>query len=48
VSGRLRDLAAEARGDIDRLREEMTRALRHYFSASAGKRPVIVPYVMEV
>jgi ribonuclease J len=48
VSGRLRGLDALARGDLNRLRDEMTRALRHYFSATAGKRPVIVPHVMEV
>jgi len=48
VSGRLQGLDALARGDLNRLRNEMTRALRHYFSATAGKRPVIVPYVMEV
>ncbi len=48
VSGRLRGLDVLARGDRNRLRDEMTRALRHYFNATAGKRPVIVPYVMEV
>lgn len=48
LSGRLRALDGEIRGDLGRLRHEMARALRHYFSATAGKRPVIVPYVMEV
>jgi hypothetical protein len=26
----------------------MVRALRHYFGDVIGKRPIIVPYVMEV
>jgi ribonuclease J len=37
-------------GGIDgaQIRDEMVRALRRYFSNSIGKRPVILPYVMEV
>lgn len=36
------------RADGPRLKEEMVRALRRYFSDTIGKRPIIVPYVMEV
>jgi ribonuclease J len=39
---------AAIRLDPTRLREEMTRALKRYFSSTAGKRPLIVPHVMEV
>jgi ribonuclease J len=45
VAQRLRGLT---RGDDARLKEEMVRTLRRYFSDTIGKRPIIVPYVMEV
>jgi ribonuclease J len=48
VMERLRSANGFARGDSTRLRDEMTRALRRYFSETLGKRPIIVPYVMEV
>ena len=48
LSGRLEALNGYARGDHARLREEMTRALRRYFNAAIGKRPLIVPHVLEV
>jgi ribonuclease J len=48
IKGRLQALTAYAQGDHERLRDEMTRALRHYFSATLGKRPLIVPHVMEI
>ena len=48
IKGRLQSLTAYAHGDHERLRDEMTRALRQYFSATIGKRPLIVPHVMEV
>jgi ribonuclease J len=48
VSGRLQALYGAAGTDHARLRNEMTRALKRYFSLSVGKRPLIVPYVMEV
>ncbi len=41
-------LRAFARADDPRLKEEIVRALRRYFSDAIGKRPIIVPYVMEV
>jgi ribonuclease J len=48
VTGRLQALNGAAGIDQARLRDEMTRALRRYFSATFGKRPLIVPHVMEV
>ena len=30
------------------LREEIVHTLRHYFSHALGKRPLIVPHIMEV
>lgn len=48
VSGRLKALNGYVRFDQGRIRDEMTRALRHYFSSANGRRPLIVPYVMEV
>jgi ribonuclease J len=44
---RLRHLNGYARDGV-RLREEMARSLRRYFADALGKRPLIVPYVMEV
>jgi ribonuclease J len=48
VLARLKILDAHGRSDGTQIREEMVRALRRYFSSSIGKRPIIVPYVMEV
>ncbi len=48
VNTRLQGLIGFAGTDQTRLRDEMTRALRRYFSDAIGKRPLIVPYVMEV
>ena len=45
---RLRLLDEYGRSDGAQIREEMVRALRRYFSNSVGKRPIILPYVMEV
>jgi len=45
VAQRLRGFA---RGDDARLKDEMVRTLLRYFSDTIGKRPIIVPYVMEV
>lgn len=44
---RLHHLNGFARDGV-RLREEMARSLRRYFADVLGKRPLIVPYVMEV
>jgi ribonuclease J len=48
LSGRLQALNGQAGSHEARLREEMTRALRHYFNSAVGKRPLIVPHVLEV
>jgi ribonuclease J len=45
---RLRLFESYGDGDSIQLRDEMVRALRRYFSSSIRKRPIIVPYVMEV
>jgi ribonuclease J len=45
---RLRVLDKYGFNDGAQIRDEMVRALRRYFSSSIGKRPVILPYVMEV
>jgi ribonuclease J len=48
VSGRLRALNGLARSDQRRLRDEMTRTLRRCLNTSGGRRPLIVPHVLEV
>jgi len=48
LTGRLQALNGYSRGDQARLREEITRTLRHYFNSTIGKRPLIVPHVLEV
>jgi len=48
VIERLRVLDEYGRSDGEQIRDEMVRALRRYFSNSIGKRPMILPYVMEV
>jgi ribonuclease J len=45
---RLRVLDEYGRADGVQIRDEMVRALRRYFSNSIGKRPIVLPYVMEV
>jgi ribonuclease J len=45
---RLRLLDEYGRSDGAQIRDEMVRALRRYFSNSIGRRPIILPYVMEV
>jgi len=45
---RIRGLNGFARDDPERLKEEMVRMLRRYFSDAIRKRPMIVPYVVEV
>jgi ribonuclease J len=45
---RLRVLDEYGRSDGVQIRDEMVRTLRRYFSSSIGKRPIILPYVMEV
>jgi ribonuclease J len=48
VIERLRVLDGYGRVDGALIRNEMVRALRRYFNSSVGKRPIIVPHVMEV
>jgi ribonuclease J len=48
VTERLRGWSGFARGDDARLKHEMTQTLRRYFRDTIGRRPIIVPYVMEV
>jgi ribonuclease J len=48
ITERLRVLDEYGRIDGAQIRDEMVRALRRYFSSSIGKRPIILPYVMEV
>jgi ribonuclease J len=48
VTERLRGWTGFARGDDPRLKHEMAQTLRRYFRDTIGRRPIIVPYVMEV
>src|ERR1700722_9049872 len=48
LSMRIRSLGGTVRDDPERLKEEMVRMLRRYFGDTINKRPIIVPYVMEV
>ena len=48
LAARIRNLSAAVRDDPERLKDEMVRTLRRYFGDAINKRPIIVPYVMEV
>jgi ribonuclease J len=48
LSMRIKSLSGSIRDDPERLKEEMVRMLRRYFGDTINKRPIIVPYVMEV
>jgi ribonuclease J len=48
LSTRIRSLSAAVHDDPERLKDEMVRTLRRYFGDAINKRPIIVPYVMEV
>jgi ribonuclease J len=48
LATRIRSLSAAVRDDPERLKDEMVRTLRRYFGDAINKRPIIVPYVMEV
>jgi ribonuclease J len=48
LSMRIKSLSGAVRDDPERLKEEMVRMLRRYFGDTINKRPIIVPYVMEV
>jgi ribonuclease J len=48
LAERLRALKGDAWAEPERLKEEMVRVLRRYFIDETGKRPIVVPYVVEV
>ena len=48
IAERLRVLDEDGRSDGAQIRDEIVRTLRRYFSSSIGKRPIILPHVMEV
>src|SRR5277367_933642 len=48
LSMRLKSLSGAVRDDPERLKDEMVRMLRRYFGDTINKRPIIVPYVVEV
>jgi len=48
LSMRLKSLSGAVRDDPERLKDEMVRMLRRYFGDAINKRPIIVPYVVEV
>jgi ribonuclease J len=48
LSIRLKSLSGAIRDDPERLKDEMVRMLRRYFGDTINKRPIIVPYVVEV
>jgi len=48
LAERLRAMKGDSRANTERLKDEMVRVLRRYFSDETGKRPLVVPYVVEV
>jgi ribonuclease J len=44
----LRQLTAESRTDSLEVKEEVRKALKRFFARSLERRPVIVPFVMEM
>ncbi|MDB5108694.1 MAG: ribonuclease, partial [Candidatus Binatus sp.] len=48
VTRRLGTLGGKLRANEPRVKEEIVRALRNYFSDELGKRPLVIPYVTEV
>ncbi|HYL57743.1 MAG TPA: ribonuclease J [Candidatus Acidoferrales bacterium] len=48
LTRRLNALAGPLRANEPRVKEEIVRTIRHYFSDEMGKRPLVVPYVTEV
>ncbi len=45
---RLSALGGPLRANEPRVKEEIVRAIRRYFSDELGKRPLVIPYVTEV
>ncbi len=48
LTRRLRALGGPLHANEPRLKEEIVRAIRRYFSDELGKRPLVIPYVTEV
>ncbi len=48
VIATLNDLAAESRTDAGEVKEEVRKALRRYFSRTLDRRPVVLPFVLEM
>jgi hypothetical protein len=48
LSARLRDIGGPYRADAISLKDEVVRTIRGYFSEELGKRPLVVPHVVEV
>jgi len=48
LTRRLNALGAPIRANEPRVKEEIVRAVRRYFSDELGKRPLVIPYVTEV
>jgi ribonuclease J len=48
LAARLRDIGGPYRADAISLKDEVVRIIRGYFSEELGKRPLVVPHVVEV
>jgi len=48
LTRRLNALGGPLRANEPRVKEEIVRTIRHYFSDELGKRPLVIPYVTEV
>ena len=48
LTRRLAAMGGPLRANEPRIKEEIVRAIRHYFSDELGKRPLVIPYVTEV
>jgi mRNA degradation ribonuclease J1/J2 len=48
VRRRLGALGGPFRANEPRVKEEIVRAVRNYFSDELGKRPLVIPFVTEV
>jgi len=48
LARRLRAMGTRFGANDPRVKEEIVRSLRHYFSDEIGKRPLVIPYVTEI
>ena len=48
LTRRLNAIGGPLRANEPRVKEEIVRTIRHYFSDELGKRPLVIPYVTEV